>query len=129
VPSRRELIIQIDKLENLANKFDKKFTWRLVLSTPEDTYRQKKASDMHRLTLQSKHVDDLFSRVIEEILLQLYPDEIPVKRKGFAERARKFTAGYNKKIKEEVALMREEAKARARALSELSPSELSSGKS
>ena len=125
VPSRRELFIQINKLEKLANKFDKKFAAALVLSTPRDKYRQKKASDLHRLTLQSKLVDELFSRMIEEILQRLYPNEIPVKRKAFKVRGRKFTAGFNVEVKKDVKRLRAEVK--ARVLKEFSPSELSSG--
>jgi hypothetical protein len=126
VPSRRELFIQIDKLEKLTNKFDKKFTVELVLSTPREKYRHKKASDLHRLTLQSKLVDELFSRMIEELLQRVYPNAIPVRRKSFKERGRQFTAGVNKLIQQDVKRLRAEAK--ANVLKEFSPSELSNGK-
>ncbi|MFL6303131.1 MAG: hypothetical protein ACJ72H_06275 [Candidatus Sulfotelmatobacter sp.] len=126
VSSRRELLIQIDKLESLAKKFDKKFSMVFVLSTPPEKHRQKKASDLHRLTLQAKHVDDLFSRMIVELLERNNPHEIPVKRKAFVMRARRFTALYNKQINQDVKAMRLEAK--SSALMEFSASELPSGK-
>jgi hypothetical protein len=125
VPSRRELFIQIDNLENLAKKFDKKFTWKFVLSTPQEKYRNSKASDMHRLTLQSKLVDDLFARMIEEILLHGNQKMIPVKRKAFKMRARQFTAKFNRRIQQDVKRLREEQQ--QNALREFLPSELSSG--
>jgi hypothetical protein len=125
-PSKRELVIQIEKLEKLAKKFEKKFTAALVLSTPREKYRQKEASDLHRLTLQAKHVDELFARMIEEVLQANYPNEIPVKRKAFTARARKFTAQYNRLIQADAKKMMAEAK--TSALAEFSRSELSSGK-
>src|SRR6266481_3551049 len=116
-PSRRELLIQLDRLKKLEKAYSKKYTKRLTTGVRAGTsmkdIRRSMASDMHRLTLQSKHVDDLFSRVIEEAHQKFYPDAKPVVRKGFKMKGRKFTAGFNRSLKKDVLKVRAEIAAKA----------------
>ena len=119
-PSRRELVIQINRLKKLERAFRKKYAKKLTTALSgalllEDIRRQM-AHDRHRLTLQSRLVDDLFSRVVEEIHLQVFPNVKPVVRKNFKKKSREFTAQLNRLMNQHLTKIRADRYAKAEAV-------------
>ena len=68
--SCREVGIQGAKLDRMATAFEKKFPWNLTVSTAK--LRKEKGSHLHRLTQQSKRVDEAVSRLVEEWVCSQY---------------------------------------------------------
>jgi len=123
-PSRRELVIQINRLKKLEQSFRKKYGKKLTTalttalsgSLSLKDIRRQMAHDRHRLALQSRLVDDLFSRVVEEIYLQASPNVKPVVRKNFKKKSREFTAQLNRLMSQHVTKIRAAQYAKAEAV-------------
>jgi glutamine synthetase adenylyltransferase len=75
----REASIQVDKLERMANAFNKKFGLRAELSMPAAKLKKKRGAELHRLSQQSKRLDALMIELFEWTLRQMVSSRNPSK--------------------------------------------------
>ncbi len=67
LPSRRETLIQLEKLRRMAESFSKKFPAPELVGMSQQQFMKKSAPARHRLTQQYKAVDKLIAKVLSPI--------------------------------------------------------------
>jgi hypothetical protein len=70
LPTCREAQIQIEKLERMTEKFKRKFTIEVIVSLPEETANKIIGTETHRVNQQSKAVDLVCTKVLEEKIME-----------------------------------------------------------
>jgi hypothetical protein len=82
LPTCREAQIQIEKLERMAEKFRRKFTIEVILSLPEDKANKIIGAETHRVNQQSKAVDLVCMKLIEEKVREFLIEKSIIKTGG-----------------------------------------------
>jgi hypothetical protein len=91
LPSRREALIQLEKLQRMARNFHKKFA-------DPDLAGKRCAADRHRLTQQYKAVDKLIAEVFLEWFSEKGTDLRKVKKREIARLGQGLTNSFNQTI-------------------------------
>jgi hypothetical protein len=89
LPSYREMQIQVAKFGKMTIAFHRKFPVELILSVPKKKFDKMRGIERHKLNQQSKVVDRLFMKMIEEMMVAALsgPDGLKKVTKGQLRRA------------------------------------------
>jgi hypothetical protein len=93
----READIQIDKLDRMVKKFDEKFPPSLILQVPVHELRRKKGPALHGVAQQSKRVDKIISKLMEQHTLRhLLPSADYALRRKLKKAVEMYVVGLNR---------------------------------